>query len=62
MPESFEAQPVREEVLRKFLHEVMRIERRYGFELRSAQTERRSRIMTLIDRFSDEELENNETD
>ena len=53
--------PPEDELRRKFLLEVMRIERRYGFELTALQTERRSRLASLVDRFVEEEMGIDET-
>ena len=53
--------PPEDPLRRKFLLEVMRIERRYGFELTALQTERRSRLASLVDRFVEEEMGIDET-
>ncbi len=56
-----ETGPIEDELIQTFLVDVMRIERKYGFELTALQTERRSRLASLIDRFVDEEMGINET-
>lgn len=44
-------------VLEKFLIEVMKIERRYGNELRNQKSNRRNDIRELMEQFAVRELE-----
>lgn len=45
------------EVIKRFVLEVMKIERRYGTELRNVKTNRQSEIRELVDLFAARELD-----
>ncbi len=45
------------DTIRKFLLEVMKIERRYGNELKNAKTNRRIDVREFVERFATKELE-----
>ena len=47
---------ISKDLLKKFLLEVMTVERRYGTELRNQKTNRRNDIRELVDKFAAEEL------
>ena len=52
--------PSDQEKIETFLVEVVKLERRYAFELRNVTKERRGELMDLLNRFSARELEANE--
>ncbi len=50
------------EVTKRFVLEVMKIERRYGTELRNVKTNRRSDIRELVDQFAARELDREDSE